>query len=151
MFNGLWNLVLGNFRDRWLRRSLSSEFRYWKWRIKNDGRNCINYLIRMIFGTRGYLGSLITNPSSKFRNLKWRIYHCGPKCEKLLDWDEFWYSGVFGVAAYESETDIQKFKIADAISLTKMQTVTRLGWKLVLGQFWGQHSEIQRGGSNMAN
>ena len=62
-----------------------------------DG-NAKSYLIRMIFRTRGFLGSLITNPSSEFRNSKWRIEYCGIKCKKLLDWDDTWYSRVFGVA-----------------------------------------------------
>ena len=34
--------------------------------------NAKSYLIWMIFGTREFLGSLITNPCSKFINSKWR-------------------------------------------------------------------------------
>ena len=33
--------------------------------------------------------------------------------QKLLDWDEIWYSGVFGVTGNESELNIQKFKMSD--------------------------------------
>ena len=33
--------------------------------------------------------------------------------QKLLDWDEIWYSGVFGVTSNESELNIQKFKMSD--------------------------------------
>ena len=37
---------------------------------------------------------------------------------------EIYYSGVFGVAVYESELRIQKFKMADPIWRTEMQKVT---------------------------
>ena len=33
--------------------------------------------------------------------------------KKLLDWDENWCSEVFGVADYQSEVYIQKFKMAN--------------------------------------
>ena len=56
-----------------------------------------SYLNGMKFGTLGFLRSLIVNPNSKFRNTKWRIQYGGPKYKKLLEWDEIWYSGVFGV------------------------------------------------------
>ena len=80
-----------------------------------------SYLIGMKFGTRGFFKSLITNLSSKFRNSKWRIQYGERKCKKLLDAVDIWYSVVFGVADYESELKIHKFKIADPIYLTKMQ------------------------------
>ena len=32
-------------------------------------------------------------------------------CKKLLDWDKIWYSGFFGGADYESELNIQEFKM----------------------------------------
>ena len=35
--------------------------------------------------------------------------------KKLLDCDDIWYSGIFGVADYESELKIQKLKMADLI------------------------------------
>ena len=35
--------------------------------------------------------------------------------EKLLNWNDIWYSGVFGVADYESELKIQKFEMADPV------------------------------------
>ena len=72
-----------------------------------------SYLIGMIFETRGFLVSLITNPHSKFRNSKRRIQYGGQKCKKLVDWDDIWYSEVFGVAEYESELKIRKFKMVD--------------------------------------
>ena len=73
------------------------------------------YLIGMIFGTRGFLGSLITNPSLKIQNSKWWIPYGGRECEYLFDWDDIWYSVVFRVTEYESEFKIQNFKIADLI------------------------------------
>ena len=43
----------------------------------------------------------------------------------LLDWDDIWYTEVFGVADYESERRIQKFKMVDAIWRTEIQIVTK--------------------------
>ena len=60
------------------------------------------------------------DPSSKFRKSKWRIPYDGPKRKKLIDCDEIWYFGVFGVDDNESGMDIQKFKTADPIWLTGM-------------------------------
>ena len=57
------------------------------------------------------------------------------KLQKLLDWDDIWYSAVFGVVDYKSELKIQKFGIAVLIWHTKMQKVTWLGWYLALGSF----------------
>ena len=37
------------------------------------------------------------------------------KAHKLLDWDDIWYSVVFGVADSKSVHKIQKFKMADPI------------------------------------
>ena len=34
--------------------------------------------------------------------------------QELLDWNDIWYSGVFGVVDYESEIKIEKLKIADS-------------------------------------
>ena len=53
--------------------------------------NAKSYLIRIEFGTRRFLGSLITNPRSTYRNSKWPIRYGGRKCNKLLDWNEIWY------------------------------------------------------------
>ena len=94
-----------------------------------------SYLIEMKFDTRGFLESLITNPSSKIRNSKWRIQDGWQKFKKSLDWDDIRYSGVFRVADYKSELTIQKFKMADRIWRTKMQKVTWLGWNSVLASF----------------
>ena len=111
------------------------------------------------FGIRRFLGSLITNPTSEFRNSKWRIQYGGPKCKKqkimTLDWDQIWYLEVLGVADYESQLKILKFKTEDPIWLTKMQKVTY--WNLVPGIFWrcwlrirAQNSQIQNIGYNMS-
>ena len=75
----------------------------------------------MILGTRGFLGSLITNPSSTFKNSKYRIQYGWLKCKKLLDKDRIWYLGFLGVADYESELNIYKFKMSGATWQTKMQ------------------------------
>ena len=72
------------------------------------------------FSTRSFLASLITNPSLKFKDSKWRIQYGRRKCKQSLDWDEIWYSGVFGVNDYEYELNIQNFKMANPIWLTKM-------------------------------
>ena len=121
-------------------------------------KNTNSYLIGILFGTRRFLGALITNPSSKFRNSKRRIQYGGPKCKKILDWNEIWYLEVFEVADYESKRCILKFKIAVPMWLIKMQRVTRLGWKLVFWGFWGrwlriraQDLKIKDGGSDMAD
>ena len=55
------------------------------------------------FSTRGFWEPLISNSSTEFRNSEWRIQYGGGTCKKLLDWDDIYYSGVFGVADYESE------------------------------------------------
>ena len=76
-------------------------------------------------GTRGFLGSLITNPSSKLTDTKWRIQYGGQKWKKLLVCD-IMYLGVFGVADYKSKLKINKFEIADLIWQTKMQNLLDL-------------------------
>ena len=48
---------------------------------------------------------------------------------------KIWHSRVFGIAAYKSELNIQKFKMADPLCWKKMQKVTWLGWYLVRGVF----------------
>ena len=63
--------------------------RWWRIRARNseiqDGRsntadkNGKSHLVGMKFSTRGFLRSLITNPSLKFKILKWRIQYDGPK------------------------------------------------------------------------
>ena len=75
--------------------------------------NAKSYLIGTIFGTRGFLGSLITNPSLKFRNSVWRVQCGGRKCKKLLDWDGIWYSVVSGPIDYEHELKIPRFETVD--------------------------------------
>ena len=75
------------------------------------------------FSTRGFLGSLITNPSSKLTNTKWQIQYGGQKWKKLLVCDDILYSELFGVADYESKLEIEKFEIADLIWQTKMQNL----------------------------
>ena len=82
------------------------------------------------FGTRRFLGSLITNPSSKLTNTKWRIQYGGQKWKKLLVCDDILYSGVFGVADYASKFKIKKFEIADVMWQTKMQNL--LDWDDIL-------------------
>ena len=77
-----------------------------------------------IFDTRGFLGSLITNPSFKIRNSKWRIQYSGRKGKYLLDCDDIWYSIIFGLAEDESKLKIQKFKVADPIWRTIIQKFT---------------------------
>ena len=65
------------------------------------------------------------------------------------------YSGVFGVANYESTLKIKKFEIADRIGQTKMQNL--LDWDDILyAAFLGslidaQNSEIHKGRFNMAD
>ena len=47
------------------------------------------------------------------------------------------YSGVFGVADYESKLKIKKFEIADLMWQTKMQNL--LDWDDILTRgFWGR-------------
>ena len=46
--------------------------------------NARSDLIRMIFGTRAFLGSLIMNPSSKIRSSECRIQYGGRKCKSYL-------------------------------------------------------------------
>ena len=77
--------------------------------------NAKGYLILIMFVTREFLESLITNVSLKFINSKWRIQYAGRKCKKLLDWDKIWYSGIIAVADYESGLNIQKLYMADLI------------------------------------
>ena len=71
--------------------------------------------------TREFVRWLITKLGSKFGNSQWRIQYGGRKCKKLLDLDDTWYSGHFGVGDYESELRIQKCKMTDPIWRTKMQ------------------------------
>ena len=52
------------------------------------------------FGTREFLGLLITNPSSKFRNKNWR-----KKMQSLLDSDDIWYLNLFSFWTWKSETN----------------------------------------------
>ena len=85
--------------------------------------NAKSNLIRMIFGTPRFSGSVITNLSSKFRNSKWRIQYGGQKSKKLIDGDDIRYSAVFRVADYKSKLKIQKFKMADPIWRAKMQKI----------------------------
>ena len=95
----------------------------------------------------------------KIQKFKWQLQYSGLKCKKLLNWDEIWYLGDFGVADYESELNIQKkLKMADPTWLTKMRTVIRLGSNLEVGGFAGrwlqmraQQSEIQNGGCFILN
>ena len=76
------------------------------------------------FGTRGFLGSLITNPSSKLTNTKWRIQYGEQKWKKLLIiCDDILYPGLFGGSDYESKLKIKKFEIADLTWQTKMQNL----------------------------
>ena len=42
------------------------------------------------------------------------------KCKKLLDREEISYAGSFVVADWESKLNIQKFKMADPIWVTKL-------------------------------
>ena len=46
------------------------------------------------------------------------------KCKHLLDWDDIQYLMVFGVAGYDSELKIKKFKMAVLICRTMMQKAT---------------------------
>ena len=109
-FNWLWwYLVLGDFWSRWLRVWAENS------EIRNGGfnmadQNVKSYLIEIIFGTREFLTTLITNLSWKIRNSKWRIQYGGQKYEKLLNWNDIWYSGIFGIADYESELKIRNLK-----------------------------------------
>ena len=86
--------------------------------IQNGGSNMANgnaksYLIRMILGTRGFLG--IADYESELRIQKFRMTDpiWQAKLQKLLDWDDIWYPRVFGVAHYISELKIQKFEEPD--------------------------------------
>ena len=88
----------------------------------------------MKIGTWGFLELLITNPDSTIRNKKWRIQYGRPTCKKLLDWDENWCSGVFGVVDYESKIKIQLFKISDTIWQIKMQKAKSYAAKVFLRQ-----------------
>ena len=44
--------------------------------------------------------------------------------QNVLDYNEIEYAEVLGVADDESELNIQKFRMADSIWLTKIQKVT---------------------------
>ena len=107
------------------------------------------------FSTRGFLKSLIMNPSSALKNSEWPIQYGERKCRKLLNWDDIMYLVVFRVANSESEFQIQEFKTADPIWRTAKQKFTWLGY-LTLSSFWSrrfwiqaQNSKIQNDGSNM--
>ena len=77
------------------------------------------------------------------------------KIKKLLVCDDILYSGVFGVADYESKLKIEKFEIADLMWQPKMQNL--LDWDDILyAGFLGslidaQNWVIHKGGSNMAD
>ena len=121
-------------------------------------QNAKTLSFRMKLGTRGLLGSLVTNLTSKLRNPKWRIQYGRSKFTKLVDPDKTPYSRAFGLAGYESELEIQKFKMADPVSLTKMQKVGRSGSNSLLASFSGLTStnlkskfQIQNGGSSMVD
>ena len=66
---------------------------------------------------------MITNPGSKLTNTKWQILYGEQKWKKPLVGDDILYSGLFGVADYESKFKITKFEIADLIWQTKMQNL----------------------------
>ena len=53
-----------------------------QWKIGNISAIICAMWVGMIFGTRGFLLSLITNSSSKLRNSKWRMQCGGLKCAK---------------------------------------------------------------------
>ena len=65
--------------------------------------------------TQGFLGSLIMNMKLDFQDLKWRIQYGGRLIDNFINSSDTSYSGVFGVADYESEIRFSKFKIVDPI------------------------------------
>ena len=90
------------------------------------------HLIGMKIVTRWFSRSMITNRHSKFGNSKWRIQHGEPKCKNSLDWDENYYSGVFGVSDYELTLNLEiqdgGYNMADEnvkIHLIGMKIITR--------------------------
>ena len=99
----------------------------------------------------------VTNPSSEFRNSKWRIKYGARKCKKLLDWDDIWYSEVFGITDYEFELRIQNSESRIKYGRLKAK-ITWLGWYLILEGFWSrwlriraQNLKIRNGGFHMAD
>ena len=57
-----------------------------------------------------------------FQNSKWRIQNGGRQVENPINFCDTLYSKVFGVADYESEIRLSKFKIADLIWWACRQT-----------------------------
>ena len=121
-------------------------------------QNSQSWSIRIKLGTRGLLGSLVTNQNSKFKNSKWRTQYRWRKCKKLVDPDRTRYSRVFRDWRVRILSQNSKFKMADPVWLTKMQKVSRSGWNSVLKsvrsrwlRIWTQNWEIQNGGSKFVH
>ena len=70
------------------------------------------------------------NLKSKFRNLKWRIQYCrqfvGDKVQKFLDVEETRFLAVFETTDYESEANIQEFKMVNLIWHTESKILIEL-------------------------
>ena len=73
--------------------------------------NAKSYLIQMIFGTLWFFWVTDYEFKPKLQKFKMANLISLSKMQNLLDWDEIWYSGVFGVADYESKLNIQKFEM----------------------------------------
>lgn len=79
------------------------------------------------FTTRGFLGSLITNPELKIADSKWRIQYCGPKFKIQSDLLKILYPQVFGIADYECHHSIQNNLLFPALGVTQDQRRGRGG------------------------
>ena len=77
-------------------------------------------------------------------SMQFQRFECsGQKWKKLLVCDDILYSGVFGVADYESRLKIKKFEIADLMWQTKMQN--SLDWDDILyAGFLGSMLKIRK-------
>ena len=105
--------------------TFTKKWRFGNLNIRKDGSymadlNPKSYFIGMIFRYSGVLWSLRLRTELKIQKLKLADPIVAPTCQKLIDFDEIWYSGVFGVADYESELNIKKLIMVDPIWLTKL-------------------------------
>ena len=65
--------------------------------------------------TQGFLTWLIPICKLDFQNSKWWIQYGGGRNENPINSSDTLFSGVFGVADYESDIIFSKFRIADPI------------------------------------
>ena len=69
----------------------------------------------MKFGTQDFSRSLITNLKLDIQNSEWRIQYGGRQIDNSINFYDILYSGVFGVAEYQSEIIFSKFQMPDPI------------------------------------